>query len=381
MLPGGTDPLYRAMLAAGHRRYVRVDVYSGAGVLLSSLIPQQFQGEPEGGLTFTDGSVSAALGSMVARNVSLSVPAQLYPTDTSDLLAPFGNELRITCGVTGGDGSSLYSWPVFRGRIGQVAQSSDGTCEVTAADRASDVADVGFVSPQNSNPLNTINAEWQRLIVDAVPDARFGISDTFGKLVQPLTWQFDRAGALDEMARSVSALWYPLANGDFVIRKFPWANPALPVLTMTDQVGGTVLAWQRSRARDSIFNVVTVTGERLNGDAPVFATASDTQPVSPTSILGNFGVRSRLERLNTPSSQGGAQGVAEALLRTYIAPTEQWTVDAVADAALELGDVLTLAIDSSQVIQVVTGFTLPLGLEGAMTISTRSLVIGGGPLA
>lgn len=382
MLPGGTDPLYRAILAAGHRRHVQIQVFSGAGTPLASLIPAPLAGDPEtDSLVFLSGSLSATLGSMVARTVNLTLPAQLYPRDPGDLLAPFGNELRIFMGIRAGDGSTAYSWQVFRGRIQDVEQSSDGTCLLTASDRATDVADVGFVSPQNSNPANTINAEWQRLIVDAVPDASFGTSDVFAKVVQPLTWEFERAGALDEMARSVGALWYPLANGDFVIRRFPWAVNSSPVLTMTDRTGGTVNSWVRRRSRTSIFNVVTVTGERLNGDAPVFATASDTQSGSPTSTLGSFGVRSHLERLQTPSSQGGAQGVAEALLRTYIAPTEEWTVGCVPDAAAELGDVYEYDIDSSQVIQVNTGFTLPLGLEGDMTITSRSLVVGGGPLA
>lgn len=377
MLPGGTDPLYRAMLAAGHRRHVLVSVYSGAGVLLDSLIPAHLSGDPEGGLVFQSGMVDATLGSMVARNVSLTIPEQMYPDDTSGLLAPFGNELRIFMGITAGDGSSTYSWQVFRGRISDVEKSSDGTCTVRASDRAVDVADVAFVSPQNSHAGNTVNAEWLRLIVDALGDATFGASDVFAKLVEPLTWEFDRAGALDEMARSVGALWYPLANGDFVLRAYPWTVPSAPLLTLTDVTGGTVNSWRRRRARESIFNVVTVTGERLDGDAPVFATASDTQVGSPTSTLGNFGVRSKLERLQTPSSAGGAQGAAEALLRTYIATTEEWSLGAVPDAALELGDTVTLAVDSVETIQVVTGFSLPLGLEGDMTISTRSLVIGG----
>jgi hypothetical protein len=305
----------------------------------------------------------------------------MYPEDDDDLLAPFGNELRIFMGVTAGDGSTKYSWQVFRGRIRSAEQDSDGNCTLFAADRAADVADVNFVSPQNSNPANTINAEWQRLIIDAVPNATFGASDVFDKQVEPLTWGFERAGALDEMAQSVSALWYPLANGDYVLRRFPWAVASLPVVTMTDQAGGTINRWRRRRSRDAIFNVVTVTGERLNGDAPVFATASDTQAGSPTSTLGNFGVRSHLERLQTPSTQGGAQSVAEALLRTYIAPTEEWVVQAVPDASLELGDVLGFNVSSANAVQVTTSFSLPLGLEGDMTISTRSLVIGGGPIA
>jgi hypothetical protein len=374
MLSGGLDQLYRSVLAAAHQHYVRVEVWSGGGVKLGIL--QQYTGALEGGLTFLAGAMSASLNSRVSRNLSMEVPPDLYPRTEADLLAPFGNELRVFRGVRLGDGSTPYVWQVFRGRIRDVAKSSR-SCMVTAADRANDVVDVGFVSPMNSDPANTVNAEFVRLVSDALSDATFGTSDTFGKTMEPLTWEFDRGSALDEMARSVGAVWYPLADGSFVIRRFPWAVATDPLLTLTDATGGTVLDWTARRSRDSIFNVLTVTGERLNGDPPVHATAQDDVPGSPTDINGNFGVRSRLERLQTPSTQGGAQSAAEALLRTYVAPTEEWTLQMVPDAALELGDVVTLALDGRLVTQVVTGFTLPLDLSGSMTVSTRSLVVGG----
>lgn len=375
MLTGGTDPFYRRVLAAGHHHYARVEVWSGQGQQLAILTKDT--GGPEGGLVFLDGGVNATLDNRVSRNLSISVPMYLYPTEVTDLLAPFGNELRVFYGIMLGDGSDVYVWQVFRGRIRNVSQSSDGTCRVECADRGADVQDVNFVAPHNSIPTNTISDEFQRLIVDAVPDATFGASDTFAKLVEPLTWQAERSSALDEMARSVGALWYALANGDYVLRRFPWNVSTPPVVTLSDLQGGIVNGWSTSRSRDSIFNVVTVTGERLNGDTPVYATASDTTPGSPTNTTGNFGVRSRLERLQNPATPGGAFAAAEALLRTYIAPTEEWNLRIVPDASLELGDTVTLEVNDREVIQVVTGLSLPLGLAGDMTISTRSLVIGG----
>jgi hypothetical protein len=378
MLPGGMDPLYRSVLAAGHRRYVRLEVWSGDGLPLESFIPAQFTGDPEGGLAFFSGSVSATLTSRVARNLSFNVPQSMYPTQETDLLSPFGNEIRAFMGVTLGDGSHAYSWQVFRGKIQEVSMdSSSGTCTVVCADRAAEVVDHGFVSPQNSQVGNSINAEWQRLIVDALADATFGTSDTFNRSVASMTWEFDRGSALDEMTRSVGALWYPLANGDFVLRKLAWtvANPL--VFSLTDATGGTVNSFLARRSRESIFNVVTVTGERLNGDAPVFATAENTTATSPTRVGGPFGTKSRLDRLQTPNTQGGANHAAQVLLRAYIAPVEEWTLQAVPDAALELGDAGTLILDGREAIQVVTSFTLPLDLTGNMTISTRSVVVGG----
>jgi uncharacterized protein DUF5047 len=375
MLAGGTDLLYRNVLTSGHRHYARLEVWSGNGVLLESLIPQHLRGD-DGGLFYTSGTMSATLNSRVARNLTFAVPIDLYPQNVSDLLAPFGNEIRAFYGVELGDGSQHYVWPVFRGKIRDVVMSSDGNCQVTCADRANDVVDHGFVNPVNSVPANTIFQEWQRLIIDALSDATFGTSDTFGKRVQPLTWEFDRGSALDEMARSVGAVWYPLAAGEFVLRRFPWSVAGVPVVSWSTGLKGMILRWSARRSRDSIFNVVTVTGERLNGDAPVHAVALDNVAGSPTNTTGNFGIRSRLERLQSPSSSGGAQSSANDLLRTYIAPTEEWSVDVIPDASLELGDTVSLTVLGRTVTQVVTGFSLPLDLSGSMTVSTRSLVTG-----
>lgn len=377
MLPGGTDPFYRQILAASHRHYVKVEVWSASGILLDSLIPAPMQGQPEGGIVFTSGTLSASLNSRVSRNLSLTVPGDLYPRDPGDLLDPYAHEIRAYRGVLLGDGSDVYTWQCFRGRVTSVGKTSDGQCQVTCADRGQEVVDVGFVSPQNSQPSNTVFIEWQRLISDALPNASFGDSDAFGGPVQPLTWEFDRGSGLDELAKSVGALWFALANGDFVLRRYPWAVANTPVVTLTDAAGGIVNTWTRAKSRLSIFNIVTVTGERLNGDVPVYATAQDSTPGSPTSTLGDFGRRSILERLQTPSTQGGAQSAAEALLRSYVAPVEEWQLEIVPDASLELGDALILDLDGDQVVQVVSGFTLPMDLSGNMTVSTRSLVVGG----
>lgn len=363
MLPGGSDAIYRTVLSGPHRHYVNVQVWSGQGQLLREDLP------------FQRGNVSATLTSRVSRNLDIEVHADFYPAETSDLLAPFGNEIRAFRGVQLGDGSLPYVWQVFRGRIQQVSVSSDGTCRVRCSDRATDVIDHAFVTPQNSQPSNTVYSEFIRLITDALPDAEFGVSDEFQTPVRPLTWQQDRGSALDELATSVGAYWYPLANGAFVLRRYPWTVNAPAVTTLTDQEGGTVNGWDVERSRQDVYNIITVTGERLNGDTPVHAVASDTTVTSPTYIEGGFGVKSLLKRLQTPGTEGAAQAAANAALQDAIAPAESWSLEVVPDAALELGDVVQVKVNNRDVRQVVSGFTLPLDLYGNMMISTRSLVL------
>lgn len=375
MLPGGADPLYRSVLATGMQHFVRLEVWSGLGTYLDTLIPEQREGQPEGGLAFFNGGLSATLNSRVTRQLQFSVPLDMYPFEVTDLLSPFGNEIRAYRGVRLGDGSQTYTWQVFRGRIRQAHAYSTGNVVIACTDRAADVVDNQFVTPQNSQTSNTVSQEFIRLITDAVDSPTFGASDPFPVPVQPLTWALDRAAALDEMAKSVAGVWYSLANGDFVLRRYPWTQPAaVPVVTLTDGPGGTIQYWEAMRDRNNIFNVVTVTGERLTGQVPVFATASDTNPASPTRVDGGFGVRSLLERLQTPSTPGGATGAAQQRLAVSIAPIEAFYLRCIPDASLELGDVVTLNIEGREVTQVVSALSMPMGVDGDMFVSTRSLV-------
>ena len=378
MLDGGLDPIYRRLLAGAHEAVVRVEVWSRAG-RLATMSPKDQDDAGDDSLVYLSGSsMQASLNSQVSRNLTLNVPWHLYPVATTDLLNPYGREIRAYRGVRVRGSRTPYMWQIFRGKIQRVTRSKqNGFCIVTCADRAQDVLDHGFVRPQNSVPGNLINVEFQRLVLGAVPDAEFGESDEFDEQTQALAWEFNRSGAVEEMFSSAGALWYALADGKFVTRRYPWAVPGSPIITLTDGPGGVILAADEARSRQDLYNVITATGERLNGDRPVNAVAQDNTPGSITDVNGEFGVRSMLMRRVSPSTEGGAQGAADAMLRTTITPTETvvWTQSP--DAAVQLGDVVGLDVNGRKgIIQVISSFGLPLDIGPAMSVQGRSQVIG-----
>jgi hypothetical protein len=383
MLPGGTDPLYRSVLAAAHQRYLRVEVWDGTqriDTFYEGFLPPPgdvLRGTPEGGLTLLPGSgLTATLGSPVARNLTLNVPLDISIDD--DLLAPYGNEIRAWYGVTLGDGSALYVWQVFAGKIQSDRENPDsGVRTVLAADYGQDVLDHDFVQPRNSDAGILIEQEFEQLVVDAKPGAVFGVHDLPPQPVLPLSWEFGRASAIDEMLTSAGALWWPLADGKFVARRYPWTIPAEPVITLTDRAGGVILKAARDRDRSTLYNTITATGERLNGDTPVYAIAADNaNPASLTYTGGKFGIRSKLLRRQSPSTQGGAMSAAQAALKVGITPVIEWAWRQVPDASVELGDIdfLDLA-DGRTSVQVVTSFTLPFDAHTDMIVSGRSQVV------
>jgi hypothetical protein len=372
MLPGGLDATYRQALATSHEQYFLVEVLDGAGNVLPTPPDRT---APDGGLIFIGGTVGATLTNRTTRNLDLTLDEALYPYGPGFLLAPYGNRIRVWMGIKFAEGT-VYRWVIFTGRIQDDVNSADGQVSLSASDRANEVAEAEFVHPTNSRPGFTVFSEFQRLITEGVPDATFGTSDASALTVPQLTWESDRAGALDEMATSAGSYWYALANGDFVIRRYPFATSAPSILTLHDGPGG-LLAAAPSRGRYNIYNSITVTGERADGTLPVYALAQDLNPASTTYVNGNFGLRHKTIHLQTPQTQGAAQSAANDFLRTSIALTEAWTWGQPVDAALELGDVVTLnARGVSGIIQVVSAFVINLEPGAAMSVTGRAQIPG-----
>ena len=364
MLDRGLDPMYRAALATSHQAYVKVEVLDGLQNVLKS------------DLVFTGGSVEATLTSRISRRCTLTVAEDLYPFEAADLLAPYGNMLRATRGIEFADGTR-FAWVVFVGRIQDAILGDDGTCTVEAADFAADVLENRFIRPENSVPTNSATDETVRLITEGFPQAQFAQLDIFAEPARARTWQLERGQALDEVTTSVGAFWYPVAAGQFTLRRYPWTVAGDPVVTYSDTGAlGSVESSRAARSRSEVYNSLTVTGERLNGDPPVYALAQDTNQASTTYINGTFGRRHQLLRLQTPGSQGAAQGAANENLKRLIGLVDSWVWSMTPDPALELGDVAGLDVRGrTGIVQVVAGFRMPLDLSGLMTCVGRAQVV------
>ena len=327
---------------------VRIDPYGDAGVPIGQ------------------GSVSATLTSRVARVCSLSVDRTLFPATPAGLLAPFGNYLKIYSGIRGWGGPD-YVWQVFEGRINDITMTSDGTVSLTAVDRAGDIQDAYFGHPFQSEAGTLIGQQYRTLILGALPDATFGAFDGNAEITTPaLTWENDRASACDSLAATGNMFWYPLANGDFVLRQVAWTAAATPVAVLTDGVGGVLFDWSVGYSRTNVANGIIVNGELTDGSAPVYGTAYDIDPTSPTYINGKYGQKTQFYAVQGAATAGQATTLANAYLKTSKALTDTWTAQMSPDASLELGDAVVLegSFGGQDVrkssVQTVTGFTLSL---------------------
>lgn len=367
MLPGGLDEAYRGILGTPHRVISRVEVWS-EGVRI----------DPYGtaGVRIASGSVTATLTSRVARTLSITVDRELMPQTPSGLLAPFGNYLKVYSGVR--SGASAYEWIVFYGRITDTTVDNSGTVSVSAADLANDLQDDYFGSPYQSGAGVSLATQFRTLVNQSVPGASFGVFDPAADALCPkLTWNTDRAAACDDLANAGNMFWYPLSDGEFVMRQVAWTSDDPALLTLSDGPGGSMLSWSWGWSRNNVWNQWTVTGERAGASTPVYAVIQDQDPSSPTFAGGKFGRKGQYANVQSLSSQGQALSLAKAYLRQSKALTETWTAQLVPDAALELGDVFYLAGGSRvSTAQVVSAFTLSIDSRDTMNVTFRAQTPG-----
>lgn len=366
---GGLEARYRDALARPHRSYGRVEVTDYQGNLLLADLP------------FVDGAVQASLSSRVARTLSLTLTREWFPAtptgglDFAGLLAPVGNRLRAFWGLLYGDGSTA-EFPAFYGRIEEPKRTRAGTCVVSASDLAADVVDGGFLVPTNSEPSNSIGAEFRRLVLEAVPDATFGPSDNDGPAIGQLTWATDRARALDDMTASLGQTWWTLADGEFVRRATPWTQPGrTPTVTLSDGSGPSPLLsdYQIGFSRVGVANAANVTAERQDGTAPVDAQVFDQDPTSPTFWGGPFGKKPRVVSVQSALTQPQVTYAAHTQLNLARSLSLTWDgVSMIPDGSLELGDCVLAMADGVESVQIVSGFSLPLREGGTMSLSLRA---------
>ena len=357
-------PAYRAALPLPHARATLIRVFHGDEDVT-----------PPGGLPFSAGVVSAALNARVTRTVNLTVPREFYPETALDLLAPERASLQILTGIGYGDGSAEM-FPVFTGRVASVTRDRRGRVTLRGDDRAADVVALRFETPTASIAGSSTVAEIRRFIAQVIPGVDFAPEAVDDQPVPQLAWDDDRGRALDELAASVQGRWYFLGDGRATVRAYPYAG-ALPVIRLADgepdgNGGGLILGADRSRSRDGAANSVTVISERIDGDPAVEVTARDVDPSSPTFYEGLYGKVTAVLRPQTPIGAAAAGALARQTLALTTALGDQWTIEAVPDATLEPGDVITVEYDGANSVQVIDSISLPLAVQGTMTLQCRS---------
>lgn len=377
-------------IATSHQIVTRVDVLFDRQVIVE-------------GVAVLDGSITfdRTAARLASLDITLLDPVRI-PTGPTDVLTPFGYELRVWRGVKYRDTASsetvfvtfdgdslvfdgdpivigsvdfdvaeimpLGTFPIQRSQVNAV----DRVTQIQAFDRSQLVSDARFEDDyqvaQGTNYATAIEA----LISDGVDGLEYlfpSVSDTTPLLT--FSAQEDRWEAAQRMARSIGHEILFDGLGRCVLRPEPTFDTE-PVATVADAVN--LLDATVALDREPAYNKVVVFSVNASTGAQYRGTATDDDPTSPTFYDGPFGRKPRFYYSEFVASNAQARRAARAILSSQLGVAKTVDLSLVPDPRLECSDVVrvtntALGIDE---LHIIDRLSLSLGPEQAMFAGVRA---------
>ncbi|HEY3481030.1 MAG TPA: DUF5047 domain-containing protein [Streptomyces sp.] len=326
------------------------------------------------GLPLTGGEIRVDCRSQVRRTGTLVFgDPSLWPADPADALTPFGSELQVEYGVVFADGTTEWV-PVLYGAVQDAAiVRPNGAVEVEVADLSQAIADDRLEGPGQTNTAATVVAEITRLIQETRPPAV--VTDRTGNtaLASALVIERERWGdGVERLADAIGAEVYADTVGGFVIRPQPTLTDTW-AWTVQGGGDGVLVKLQERATRERVYNKVIAFGQPQSGTVYT-GTAVDNDTASPTYYGGPFGKKPRFYSSPLLTSQAAADEAAATLLARFKGLQAAITLETLVNPALEGGDVIKVILpDGRSQTHLVDSFTLPLQVDSAMRITSRTL--------
>lgn len=365
-------------LTGSHRMVARVDAWRN-GVLLS----------PDEGLPISAGQVTITTGQAIRTAVSVTVtdPDGLWTPAADGALSPYGSELHVSLGVQVGALTELCSlcwspitvasteerWQAYR-RVDQstVQVSRGASTAVTATDRAQVVAAAKFLA-RTQPQAATVFGEIAQLLQGIVPwRAPTLIADA--AIPAGITYEDDRLKAVADVAAVVHAELIFDASGTatlgagVIVDADGIPNPVdggTSVWTIPSQQD-TNVSFTRELNADNTYNGMIVRGTSFGGQTIVGQAYITSGPLAWDGAFGRVPYFITSAVYGTQAAVNTA-AVAE-LARLRRTRSQVLTISCVANAALEVGDTITLQAPKGTLTGVTTAIVWPL-VQGPMQLS------------
>jgi len=326
-------------------------------------------------IPISDGSETCDRSLNIPEQVSLTVPRRDKGfdwdpgTDPAHPLAAYGQMLRIDYGL---DVGGQMEW-INRGWFLITESSTDGdTVTVNAAGLLTLIDEAQMVAPFQPSSTDTL-ASVIRALVEPALTVSFDGALIDRAVPLGMQWDSDRLGGVTEVLAAWPADMRVTEDGYLLVE--PVDDSGTPVLSLTDNTGGTVVRWQGSTSRDGAFNVVVAQGEDSAGNQ-LTGVAYDTDPNSPFVWGGSF------NPLPVPYSYSSSllttiaqcrSAAASTLLRLRRTASRKISVTMVPHPGLVTGDIVSITgAGLSAAPCVIESLSLPYS-PGEQSLTVRVL--------
>lgn len=335
--------------------------------------------DPPGGtfIPIIDGEVSSDAGADVRSTLSLITDGtNMFTTEPSGLITPYGNEIFVRRGIDFGDGTTEW---VSQGyfRISDVEQTDlpNNPLHITAYDRMMGIIEGRLTVPIQFQAAELVGDVVSQLVSEIYPSVTIEWDDATDAefLGRTQIAEEDRFKFLNDLLSAFSKVMYFDYRGVLVIRSPP--DPTVSVYTVNSGANGVLITVNRSISRDGMYNAVVVNGEASDDQIPAHAVVVDNNPNSPTYWFGQFGKVPRFFTSPFILTDAQAQAAGTAMLQRVVGLPYNVNFGTVPNPALEVSDPVTVVLPGDQSIHLIETLLTPLRAESMMTSATRELIL------
>jgi len=357
--------VFDATVARSHQLVVRADIVRNGKTVAQ-------------GLPVTAGSVTANRTQLARRTAAVTIGDPAYiPTGASgDLLAPYGNEIRLWRGAVTVNGPELICVGTFGIRSVTFDDGVFKGIAVTGIDRVKRVEETRFPFPRTSPSAASAVEQIKALLLEVVPWAEVRVDpDVIDVSLPRVTWPQSRTQALIDLVSSLGCEVFADPYGDFIIQPQPSPNDP-PAFTVTGGPGGVLIGARHDLTRDQVFNGIVARGSTTAGGGATIISdlVTDDDPTSPTYWGGLFGKIVGFYDSALFADKDQANNAARAMLVNNTGAARSINYSTVVNPALEPGDVVQVVHPDTRIVErhLQDSITIPLDAAGVMTAQTRS---------
>lgn len=339
----------------------------------------------EAELVVLDGTADVSSAAEMRRRASVTIAdadGTLTPRQASDLLAPFGTELRLWRGIANPYGTSEVGWvhPVATVSISspKVNDSGDSlTISLDGFDRSRRIRRNPWRSPFPIASQNYASA-IEVAVRDRLPTVEFRAEVMMEYASPPWVLGLERNtdpwAEITALAAAAGCEIFFDAMGVCVLRAVVDVSEADVVATYAEGAARNLLAVERDIDDSDTYSRVHVTSENSASDTLYWGQAWDNDPTSPTYVGGSFGDVTLSLTSKDVASVAQAIDFARAELRKRRGASEILRMSLVPNAAHDEGDVIRVDRDRAGVgdVFVLDAFSVPFSVDGIMSATTAT---------
>lgn len=331
-------------------------------------------------LSAIDGSVSMDSRRNITRTASLELTATTKQTTAQiyDLVMTPGLEIIIQRGLKLSNGSFEYvPLGIFSTDTASIDRATGGTVKWNGSDRSKKISRARFTDPYQISASTGLAAAGTALLQSRWNQTQVNFGNVNNTITAQLVYEAgENSDAWEQSRKLFSDYGYDLNfDGNGIARAVLIPDPSSSPVAFDFGSSSTnlVMGMESAGSLEKTYNGVIATGEGTDISTPTRGEVWDTDPLSPTYYLGNYGKVPLFYSSPLLTTQALAQSAAQTLLSKLKGRVDGLSWSTLVNPALEPLDVIQMTIKGVAYKAVIDQLNIPLKASESMSATARTI--------